>query len=89
MKMKMKGSIYQGGGPGIGLSVQDGRLVNNRPDGMTGIQQIAMARKTMKREAKINMAAEGYMRGERMSEMGEMMNISMDAAQQTIDKLNA
>jgi len=73
MKMKMKGSIYQGGGAGMGLPVEDGRLVNNRPDGMTGIQQMAMARKTMKREAKISMAAEGYMRGEQMSEMNEMM----------------
>ena len=73
MKMKMKGSIYQSNGAGMGLPVQDGRLINNRPDGMTGIQQMAMARKAMKREAKINMAAEGYMRGEQMSEMNEMM----------------
>ena len=74
MKMKMMGSIYQSNGAGIGMPVEDGRLVNNRPDGMTGIQQIAMARKGMKRESKIEMAAEGYMRGERMSEMNEMMS---------------
>jgi hypothetical protein len=74
MKMKMKGSIYQGGGAGMGLPVQDGRLVNNRPDGMTGIQQIAMARKTMKREAKIQMQADAYVRGEQMAEMSKMMS---------------
>ena len=74
MKMKMMGSIYQNNGAGIGMPVEDGRLVNNRPDGMTGIAQIAMARKAAKREAKINMAAEGYVRGEQMSEMNEMMD---------------
>ncbi len=73
MKMKMGGSIYQNSGAGMGLTMNDGRLVNNRPDGMTGIQQLAIARKTMKKEAKINMAAEGYVRGEQMSEMNEMM----------------
>jgi hypothetical protein len=74
MKMKIEGSIYQNNGAGLGLPVQDGRLVNNRPDGMTGIAHLAMARKTMKQEAKINIAAEGYVRGERISEMNEMMS---------------
>lgn len=73
MKMKKMGSIYQNNGAGIGMPVEGGRLVNNRPDGMTGIAHMAMTRKVMKKEAKINMAAEGYMRGERMSEMNEMM----------------
>ena len=71
--MKMKGSIYQNNGAGMGMPVEGGRLVNNRPDGMTGIQQLAMARKAMKKEAKIEMAAEGYVRGEQISEMNEMM----------------
>jgi hypothetical protein len=73
MRMKMKGSIYQNNGAGMGMPVEGGRLVNNRPDGMTGIQQLAMARKAMKKEAKIEMAAEGYVRGEQISEMNEMM----------------
>jgi hypothetical protein len=34
---------------------------------------VAMARKAMKKEAKIEMAAEGYVRGEQISEMNEMM----------------
>lgn len=58
----------------MGMPVEGGRLVNNRPDGMTGIQQLAIARKDAKREAKINMAAEGYVRGEQMSEINEMMS---------------
>lgn len=70
----MMGSIYQSNGAGMGLPVEGGRLVNNRPDGMTGIQQMAMSRKAMKHEAKVNTYAEGYVRGERIAEMDEMMN---------------
>jgi hypothetical protein len=40
---------------------------------MTGIQQMAMARKSAKVESKINMAAQGYVRGEQIAEMNEMM----------------
>jgi ribosomal protein L34 len=76
MKMKIEGSVYQSNGAGMGMPVQDGRLVNNRPDGMTGIQQVAMARKAMKHEAKVNTYAEGSARGNRMVEMDNMM-ISM------------
>lgn len=74
MKMKMSGSIYQSNGAGMGLNVQDGRLVNNRPDGMTGIQHMAMSRKAMRYEKKVNMYAEGVARGEQMNEMNEMMS---------------
>lgn len=73
MKMKMNGSIYQSNGAGMGLTVEGGRLVNHRPDGMTGIQQIAMARKANRYEKKVNMYAEGVVRGERMAEADEMM----------------
>ena len=73
MKMKMGGSIYQSNGAGPGLIVQDGRLVNNRPDGMTGIQQVAMARKIKRHENKVNTYAEGYVRAERITDANEMM----------------
>jgi hypothetical protein len=63
MKIKIEGSIYKSNGAGMGLVVQDGRLENHRPDGMTGIQQIAMSRKVMKHESKVNTFAEGVMRG--------------------------
>ena len=56
-----------------GLPVRDGRLMNNRPDSVMGITAAAIARKEMKRERKIEMQAEAYVRGERMSEMDEMM----------------
>lgn len=73
MKIKMGGSIYQSNGAGPGLIVQDGRLVNNRPDGMTGIQQVAMSRKVMRHENKVNTYAEGYVRAERITDANEMM----------------
>ena len=73
-KLKLSGSVY-GGMNGVGgLSVSNGRLVNNRPDSRSGIEVAAQNRKIMKREEKINMIAEGYSRGEMMSEMREMLN---------------
>ena len=38
-----------------GLTVKNGRLVNERPNGVTGIQQAADIKKTMKRAKKISM----------------------------------
>ena len=70
-------SIYQGGyAGGDGLTVKDGRLINNRADGQSGIAQMAKLRKEAKREEKVSMIAEGYSRGEMMAEAREMM---MDA----------
>lgn len=74
MKAKKFGSIYQGTGSSMGLDVQGGLLVNNRPDGMTGIQHLAMSRKMIKHENKVNTYAEGMARGERMSEVSDMMS---------------
>ena len=42
-----------------GLYVQDGRLINGRPDSMTGIQTAAMLKNSMKRAKKISMIADG------------------------------
>ena len=74
-KLSIGNSIYQGGyaGPGSDLTVKDGRLINNRADGYTGIAQLAKLRKEAKREEKVSMIAEGYSRGEMMSEAREMM----------------
>ena len=41
-----------------GLTVKNGRLVNERPNGVTGIQQAADIKKTMKRAKKISMIAD-------------------------------
>jgi len=45
-----------------GLTVKNGRLINNLPDGTMGIQAAADARKARKREEKIGMMVEADVR---------------------------
>tara|TARA_R100001510_G_C7645326_1_gene202722 strand:+ start:918 stop:1211 length:294 start_codon:yes stop_codon:yes gene_type:complete len=45
-----------------GLYVKDGRLINARPDGMSGIQQASMYRSQMKKQYKIDCIADGIER---------------------------
>ncbi len=45
-----------------GLTMKNGRLINDRPCGVTGIQQALDLRKMMKREQKIEMMVEADMR---------------------------
>lgn len=75
IKLSIKNSVYQSGynGGGPGLTVKGGRLINNRPDSEMGIVSAANARRQRKKEDKINMQAEAYVRGEQISEMNEMM----------------
>ena len=40
-----------------GLYVKDGRLINARPDGVSGIEEAAMYRKQMKKQYKIDCIA--------------------------------
>ena len=68
-KLKLSNSIYAGGMMGNGLDVQGGRLINNRPDGMSGIAQAAIAKKASKRMDKIEMIASGVAMGNIRSEM--------------------
>jgi len=42
-----------------GLTIKNGRLINNRPDGMSGIEQASMYRQQMKKQYKIDMIADG------------------------------
>ena len=58
-----------------GLEMRAGRLINNAPDGMTGIQQAANARKMMKREEKMSMMTEAMYRAEMRADMSEMMTM--------------
>jgi len=50
------------------LTVRNGRLINNRPNNITGIQQAAQIKKEMKRESKISMMEEAIVRAEMKSE---------------------
>jgi hypothetical protein len=67
--LNLKNSIYQKTSSGSfdGLTVSDGRLINNRPNGITGIAQAAQVRKAMKVAEKVSIIA----RGNSMSEMME------------------
>ena len=42
-----------------GLYVKDGRLVNARPDGETGIAEAARIKRSVKNDRKVNEIAEG------------------------------
>lgn len=69
-KLKLSNSIYASGiMMGSGLDVQGGRLINNRPDGMTGLAQMAANKKIMKRMEKVGMIAEGVSMGDMRSDM--------------------
>lgn len=70
--LKLSNSVYASKMMlGNGLDVQGGRLINNRPDSMSGIAQAAVAKKAMKRMDKIDMIASGVSMGNMRSEMME------------------
>ncbi len=52
-----------------GLTMKNGRLVNDRPIQMTGIQEAAMYRNRIKYENKVNMIADGIGRAEMRKDM--------------------
>lgn len=68
--LKLSGSIYANSQKYSGLTVKNGRLINNRPDGQTGIAQAADIRKSMKKAEKVMIVAKGTAIGEMMSDMG-------------------
>jgi hypothetical protein len=70
-KKDLSNSIYQQSGSNFGLTVNGGMLINNRPDGQTGIQQASQVRSEMKRAKKVEMTAEGVMLGNIRSDMIE------------------
>ena len=51
-------SIYQQKDSGYGLNVSDGMLINNRPDGETGIKRAADIKREAKRAEKISIYAD-------------------------------
>ena len=71
--LNLKNSIYQQKNAGSldGLTVKDGMLINNRPDGQTGIAQAAQLRKSIHRAEKIATMATAFTIGESASDMGE------------------
>ena len=66
--LNLSNSIYQQRGVS-GLSVRDGMLINNRPDGQTGIAQVVQLKKAVTRAEKISTMSAAFMMGETMSDM--------------------
>lgn len=71
MKLNLKNSIYSKGySLGSGLEVKNGRLINNRPDGVSGIAEAVMIKKADKHARKMEMYSDavalGYMKAEAM-----------------------
>jgi hypothetical protein len=52
-----------------GLYVKDGRLINDRSDGVTGIEQASMYRQQMKKQYKIDCIADGIERSKEREDM--------------------
>ncbi len=70
-KLDLGNSIYQKSNFS-GLTVRNGRLINERPDGQTGIAQAAQIKRSMKTAEKISIVAKGTAMGEMMSDMYDM-----------------
>ena len=52
-----------------GLYVKDGRLINDRSDGVSGIEQASMYRQQMKKQYKIDCIADGIERSKEREDM--------------------
>lgn len=72
-RLDLSNSIYQQKNVGSlsGLTVKDGMLINNRPDGQTGIALAAQMKKAIHKAEKIATMATAYSIGESASDMGE------------------
>ena len=57
-----------------GLTIKNGRLINNRPNNITGIQEAANIKRAAKRARKMEEIAEGIRLAEQMKEVSDMMN---------------
>jgi len=71
MKLRLQDSIYQQKKAGPGLTIEDGMLINNRPNSMTGIQKAAQVKKAIHKAEKIQMMSEAVFLGNIRSEMME------------------
>jgi hypothetical protein len=56
-----------------GLEIRNGRLINNAPDGMTGIQKAAMMKKARRIEEKTMIMENAMYRAEMRADMMENM----------------
>ena len=71
--LNLSNSIYQRNGTKLGLDVNGGMLINNKPDSRMGITKMAEAKKALKRAEKISVMADAVAIGTMKSEMDEGM----------------
>lgn len=71
MKLRLQDSIYQQKKAGPGLVIEDGMLINNRPNSRTGIQKAVEVKKAMHNAEKVSRMAEAVFLGNIRSEMME------------------
>tara|TARA_R110002020_G_scaffold54965_1_gene152786 strand:+ start:250 stop:447 length:198 start_codon:yes stop_codon:yes gene_type:complete len=55
-----------------GLYVENGRLINERPNSMTGIQKAASIKRSISNDRKINQVAEGIQLAENKKKFNEL-----------------
>ena len=55
-----------------GLYVENGRLINERPNSMTGIQKAASIKRSVSNDRKINQVAEGIQLAENKKNFNEL-----------------
>jgi|TARA_B100001093_G_scaffold507811_1_gene568941 hypothetical protein len=55
-----------------GLLIKDGRLINDRPNSVSGIQKIADMKRAVDNDRKINMIAEGIQLAENKKNFNEL-----------------
>ncbi len=55
-----------------GLTVKNGRLINKRPVGKSGIEEAGELRKMVKKNEKTNMIADGIERAEMKKDMNKL-----------------
>lgn len=56
-----------------GLTIKNGRLINDRPDGMSGIQQAANIKRIIDEDRKIKIIADGIERAENTKSFRDFM----------------
>jgi|TARA_R100001369_G_scaffold74732_1_gene103499 hypothetical protein len=59
-----------------GLKVKDGRLINDRPVGKSGLEEAAEIRKSMKRNDKVSIVADGVERAEMRKDMNSIFRVN-------------
>jgi len=55
-----------------GLSVKNGRLINDRPDSMSGIQRAASIKRAVENDRKINLMAEAIQLAENKKNFNQL-----------------